>query len=295
MQAQRAPQLNMLALANRIQPQESESLAARMHRHSVKNRLEKAFTVSSVREIGSQARGTAVRYYSDLDLMVVLRKEEVTWGSNVVCSDTVIRRVLDELRGRFPASNIKKDGLTATIAFGSTKQSLDVVPAFFARFDKNSMRPVYLIPDGSGGWLETSPQVHDRYFSKAQEASGNKLRKVSQLLKWWKHSRAESLPMGSFYADMVLSACGTCVGAKTFGQCLHDFFSVLSTGQCGALDDPCGIAGHITATKTEAQRLQLLATVNYALAHSKSAFEAQRCMESREANRQWDLVFNRSY
>ncbi len=292
MQIQRATQLNMMALANRIQPMESELLAAKLHRASVKSRMEKAFALHSMRDIGSHCRGTAIRQFSDLDLMVVLRKGEVTWGGSVVSSDTIIRRVLAELRGRFVASDIRRDGLAATIAFGSTKQSLDVVPAVFSRFDKNGMRPVFLIPDGQGGWLETSPQVHDRYFAKAQEASGNKLRKVSQLIKWWKHARASSLPIRSFYADMVLSAYGTCTGAKTYGQCLYEFFNALSNGRCGALPDPCGISGNIAATDTEAQRQQLLTSVEYALAHSRAALIAQQRQDAREANRQWDIVFN---
>lgn len=292
MQLQRVPQLNMLALANHIQPLESELLAAKLHRASVKARMDKAFALHSMRDIGSHCRGTAIRQFSDLDLMVVLRKEEVTWGGSVVSSHTVIQRVLAELRGRFVASDVRRDGLAATIGFGSTKQNLDVVPAVFSRFDKNGLRPVFLIPDGRGGWTETSPQVHDRYFAKAQETSGNKLRKVSQLIKWWKHARSSSLPIRSFYADMVLSAHGTCTGAKTYGQCLHEFFTVLSNGGCGALPDPCRISGNIAATNTEPQRQSLLTSVEYALTHSRAALVAQQRQDSREANRQWNLLFN---
>lgn len=95
---QRAPQLNMLALASRIQPIETELLAAKLHRSSVKSRMEKAFALHSVRAIGSHSRSTAIRQFSDLDLMVVLRKDEVIDGGNVVSSDTIIQRVLGELR-----------------------------------------------------------------------------------------------------------------------------------------------------------------------------------------------------
>ena len=292
MQLLRAPQLNMVALANRIQPLESEVGAVGLHRASVKGRMEKAFALHSVRDIGSHRRGTAIRQYSDLDLMVVLRKDEVTRGGAVVSSDTVIRHVLGELRGRFAASEIRRDGLAATIAFGSTKRNLDIVPAVFSRFDKSGQQPVFLIPDGRSGWFETSPHVHDRYFAKAQEASGNKLRKVSQLIKWWKHARSSSLPISSFYADMVLSAYGTCTGAKTYGQCLYEFFDALSKGKCGALPDPCGISGNIAATNTDSQRQLLLTAVEHALAHSRAAIVAQQRQDSREANRQWDLVFN---
>jgi hypothetical protein len=295
MQIERIPQLNMVALANRIQPIETELLAAKLHRSSVKSRMEKAFSLHSVRAIGSHSRSTAIRQFSDLDLMVVLRKDEVTHGSNVVSSDTIIRRVLGELRGRFVTSDIRRDGLAATIAFGSTKQSLDVVPAVFSRFDKTGMRPVFHIPNGQGGWIETCPQVHDSYFGKAQEASGNKLRRVSQLIKWWKNSRASPIPIGSFYTDMVLSASGICTGVKTHGQCLFEFFGTLSKGKCGALPDPCGISGNIAATDTEAKRQLLLASVQHALTHSRSALLAQQRRDLREANRQWDIVFNGNF
>lgn len=295
MQIQRAPQLNMLALASRIQPNEAALLAAKLHRSSVKSRMEKAFALHSVRAIGSHNRSTAICRFSDLDLMVVLRKDEVTHGGNVVSSDTIIRRVLGELRGRFATSDIRRDGLAATIVFGSTKQNLDVVPAVFSRFDRNSLRPVFHIPNGQGGWIETSPHVHDSYFAKAQEASGNKLRKVSQLIKWWKNSRASPIPISSFYTDMGLSASGICTGVKTHGQCLYEFFAALSNGRCGALPDPCGITGNIPATDTDAKRQILLASVEHALVHSRAALIAQQRQDSREANRQWDIVFNGNF
>jgi predicted nucleotidyltransferase len=295
MQAQRSAQMNMVALAHRVQPLESELAAAKGHRATVRNRLEKTVKLHSVVNIGSHARGTAIRRFSDMDLLVVFRKEEVLRGGALLSSDTVIRWVLDELRGRFVASDIRKDGLAACIGFGSTKQSLDVVPAVFARFDKNGMRPVFLIPDGSGSWIETSPQVHDRYFAAAQHASGNKLRKVSQLIKWWKHGRATSLPIRSFYADMVLSAYGICSGPKTYGQCLLEFFQVLEKTRCAALADPCGISGRIGASNTETQRQQLVTSVGFARMHAEAALIAQAKKAAQEANRQWNLVFNGNF
>lgn len=282
----------MLALSSRIQPLDSELSAARLHRASVQSRLERVFSVSAVQNIGSHCRGTAIRRYSDLDVMVVLRKNEVLWAGKLVSSNTVIQNVLAELRGRFTTSAIRKDGLAASVAFGSTRQSLDVVPAVFSRFNKDGQRPVYLIPDGEGGWFETSPQVHDLYFAAAQLASCNKLRKVSQLIKAWKHARAVSLPIRSFYTDMVLAASGVCVGAKAYGQCLHDFFAALSRGACGYLQDPCGIAGQIVATDTETQWQSLVTAVEYAYSHAAAALSAQACNDVQEANRQWNLVFN---
>lgn len=234
-----------------------------------------------------------MRWYSDLDTMVVMRKEEVVWGGRLISSETLLRRVLDDLRERYPASNVYKDGLAAVIAFSGGERSLDVVPAVFARF--NAGRPVYLIPDCTGGWFETSPQVHDRYFAQAHERSGKKLKRVSQLLKWWKHARTPSLRMRSFYLDMVLAASGLCLPAKTYAGCLRDFFDFVAANCCGALPDPCGIAGKIAATDTEWQRQELLKAVEYAAYHSDSAVRAEARRDFEQANRQWALMFNNEF
>lgn len=293
MRSQASPQANLLALSVRVQPQAGELQSALLHQRSARVRLASSFSVSDMRPMGSHARGTAVRWYSDLDTMVVMRKEEAIWGDRLVSSDTLLRRVLDDLLARYPASDVYKDGLAAVVGFSGGERSLDVVPAIFRRF--NAGRPVYLIPDGTGGWFETSPQVHDRYFAQAHERSGKKLTRVSQLLKWWKHARTPSLPMRSFYLDMVLAASGVCLPAKTYAGCLRDFFDFVAAGSCGALSDPCGIAGKIAATDTERQRQVLLKAVEYAAYHADAAVSAEARRDFEQANRQWSLVFNNEY
>ncbi len=287
------PQINLLALAGRIQPQSGELLAARAHRASLKARLEKSFAVSRITPIGSHARGTAIRWHSDLDTMVVVRKEEALWGGKLVSSDTLIKRVLADLRERYPASSIRRASLAAAIEFGSTKQSLDVVPGIYERF--HAGRPVYLIPDGMGDWFETSPETHDRYFEQANIRSGKKLTKVSQLLRWWKHARTPSLPIRSFYIDMVLAKSDVCAPAKTYARCLRDFFRIIHQGRCGSLMDPCGIAGEIHSTDTEPQLQVLRKAADYAYDHAVAAVAAEERRDIEEANRQWSIVFNGEY
>jgi hypothetical protein len=288
-----APQHNLVALANRIQPNSSELLSANLHRASVRGRLMNSFAVANVHPMGSHARGTAIRWYSDLDMMAVLRKEEFLWGGRLVSSDTILDRVLAELRARFPRSAVRRDGLAAAIEFGGSKQNLDVVPAMFTRFANG--RPVFRIPDGDGGWFDTSPATHDRYFEVEQARSGSKLRKVSQLLKWWRHARSPAVAVQSFHIDMFLAARGICIGAKTYASCLKDFFEAMTATECGALVDPCGIAGRVAAASTVAQRDLLNRAVAYASDHARSAIAAETRRDLVEANRQWGLVFNGTY
>src|SRR5438105_2381570 len=129
MRSSARPQWNMLALAHRVQPQGSELQSARIHRSAVRTRLENSFDVSRVVPIGSHARGTAIRSYSDLDMLVVLRRNEAKWGGNIVSSRTLLSRVSDDLRTRFTRTEIRNDQQAAVIGFASTQHSLDVVPA----------------------------------------------------------------------------------------------------------------------------------------------------------------------
>lgn len=286
-------QVNLIQLVARVQPQPGELSFAKLHQGSVKTRLSTSFAVAGIQKMGSHARSTAIRWHSDLDLMVVLRKEECMWGGKLVSSTTVLDRVVADLRQRYPKTLIRRDVLAATLDFGSSKQSLDVVPAMFHSF--SSGRPVYIIPDGDGGWLKTSPAVHDRLFGQAHTRSGSKLCRVSQLIKWWKFGRQQSIPLSSFYTDMLLADHEICVGVKTYGQCLKDFFAHLVASECGDLEDPCGVAGQIAPTKTSAQRNALYQSAAYAYTRARSAMEAEQRRQFEEANRQWDLVFNGTY
>ncbi|HQR55904.1 MAG TPA: hypothetical protein PLW72_07925 [Burkholderiaceae bacterium] len=288
-----APQVNLISLAQRIQPQEGELAAAQSHRASVRLRLAGSFETSSAPLMGSHARGTAVRRYSDLDMLLVLRKQEAIWGGRPVSSDRILQRVQADLRERYRFTTVRRDVLAVAIDFGDGKHGLDLVPGIFSRFA--NARPVYWIPDGEGGWLETSPATHDRYFALEQARSGNKLSRVSQLVKWWKHARDPALPLGSFYVDMLLAGEGVCLGAKTYAQCLCEFFEMLVRRKCSGYVDPCGIAGRIAASNTAAQREVLQRTALYALEHARSALAAEARRHHEEANRQWNLVFNATY
>jgi predicted nucleotidyltransferase len=284
------PQFNMLNLMRRIQPLAVQLAKAKTHRAIARNRLSKSFEVVKVENIGSHARGTAIREFSDLDLLVVLKHNEAIWNENLVSSYSVLKRVIDSLRERFPNTEIGRDGLAVTIWFGSSQQSLDVVPAFFLRLDQK--RPVYLIPDGTGEWMETSPRVHDHFFKQADERSQGKLRKVSQLLKWWKFCRANAIPISSFHVDMLVASSEICVGVRPYAHCLFLAFKLLDDRGCRGLHDPCGVAGTIQAAATEAQQERLKISVAHALYHSQAALAAEAVGNKAEANRQWNIVFN---
>lgn len=293
MRANINPQVNILELARRIQPQTSELKAARSHLITVRRRLNSSFDISKIVVIGSHSRHTAIRWYSDLDVMAVLRRNEAKWGDRLVSSSTLITRVRNDLNDRYVNTDVRRDQQAVVVGFADQQQSLDVVPALFNSFGK--ARPIFIIPDGEGGWLETSPEAHDSYFAKSEEKSGGKLKRLIQLIKWWKFAREQPIPIQSFYLDLLLASSDICVGVKPYTYCLYEAFKLLADRDCRGLRDPVGIAGVVNATKTEAQRGRVNDAVSYALDHSRAAIAAAAVKDLIEANRQWGLVFNGNY
>jgi hypothetical protein len=151
--------------------------------------------------------------------------------------------------------------------------------------------PVYLIPDGSGGWMQTAPSLYDAYIAQANAQSGGKLRYVAQMIKFWRECRSPRIPLSSFHIEIVLASEGLCKGIKSYSECIQDVLRSLTNRECRAIRDPYGIAGNIPAVKTAAQRERSFASVKNSRDHTNSAVDAET-WSTLEARRQWGIVFN---
>lgn len=282
-------------LSNAIQPTPAGINKARLHIGSIKTRLANSFAVSRSLIIGSIARDTAVRGASDVDLLAVIRRDEIRRGDTLITSDTFIKKIRDDLNDRFPSTTVRRDGQAVVVHFGNGTEPVDVVPSIFHQFRGNSKSPVYLIPDGLGGWMETAPEAHSSYLRSMNEATTGKLRKTIQLIKHWRNCRNPSLPLMSLHLELLLASSKICVGAKSYSHCLRDAFSLLKQRECRGLHDPLGISGVIYAVQTAAQHEKLVAAVDYALEHSQRAVEAESNRRWEEALHQWGIVFNGAF
>lgn len=259
-------------LIRRIQPLESELEAARQHLATIQVRLETVFAVSNCRTIGSFARDTSIRGFSDTDLIGVFRKTEFTWGGEFINSNTALDNVRRALLARYPNSDIRRDGIAIAIRFTDGRQ-VDVVPAMFDRMHRDKW-PVYLIPDGNGWWMSTSPSLYDAYIAGANSEAGGKLIAVAQLMKFWRECRDPRIPLSSFHIEMVLASEESCKGVKSYAECTLDILRSLARRECRAMRDPYDIAGNIPAVKTDSQRERALASVINSRNHAASALSA---------------------
>lgn len=279
-------------LLSRIQPTQSEIDAAQSHLSTIRTRLEKAdkLELKKFFAAGSFSRGSFIHGKSDVDVFAVFSRDSIRWGDGFMTSSTVLNNLKAELEGRFWNTTVYRDGPAIVVEFSDCK--VDVVPSVFAEFATDQKWPTYWIPDSAGGWMKTSPELHNAYIKQENEAAGGKLKGTAQLLKFWRECRSPRVPVSSFHIEMVLASLGICKGVKSYASCVTELLQNLAARECRAMQDPLGISGIIPAVKTENQRENAHASVKYSRDHAKAALSAEYNREIAEALRQWDIVFN---
>jgi hypothetical protein len=248
----------------------------------------RSMTTSRVARVGSYYKKTAIDAVSDLDFFVVIRREEARWSGSLVASITVLNNVRAAIIDRYSRSAVGRDGSAIAVSFASGIP-IDVVPAIFAN-PLNTGHPLYSIPDGEGGWLETSPDAQRMAFAAADLRSGGKLRRSVQLVKAWAHYREAPLPISSFYVETVLATSRVAEGVRSYSAILADSFQLLANRGTASLKDPLGISGYIRPARTEAQRTSLSRSLSFAAEHAGWAHDAECEADGREAVRQWQML-----
>lgn len=276
-------------LITRIQPTVAEVNSATQHLAAIRTRLETVFEVSSCRVTGSFSRDTSIHGFSDTDLFAVFRKAQFTWGGTIISSTRALENIRQQLLARYPNTPLGRDGMAITINF-SDNQIVDVVPALFDSMFKEKW-PVYLIPDGLGGWMRSCPSLYDAYIKQADQQSGGKLKYVAQLMKFWRDCRTPRIPITSFHIEMVLASEEICKGVKSYSACFRDVLRSLSERNCRAVRDPYQISGYISAVKSVNQIDAAAASVRYSRNHANDAVSTETFDEA-EGRRQWNIVFN---
>lgn len=271
-------------LLTKIEPTAGQISAAEQHLATIKSRLSSAFTLKNFLKTGSFSRDTFNKDSSDVDVFAVLSRDDMRWGRGYITSDTALDRIKDELEGRFWNTNVYRDVHAIVVEF--TDCQVDVVPAFFKGVTEQNW-PLYSIPNGSGGWMEASPALHNAYIAQEDKPAAGKIRGTARLLKYWRDGR----PISSFHIELLLASTGICKGVKSYADCVTETLQLLARQECRAVKDPMGVSGYVPAVKSESQRESVLQSVRYSRDKALDALKADARGDLNEARRLWDIVF----
>ena len=292
--AQTAIAARFARLLDRITPDLAEEKIFLQHQDSIEGRLKSAFLTNRVERIGSYTRRSAIKDWSDVDLLLVLSRDEVRWGEQYKSSTTVLKNVRDQLQDRYAQTEVGRDGQAVVISFGDGHHPVDVVPGFYWGTGPRNY-PIFCIPDGAGAWMKTSPQLHNKYIATGDAQSAGKLKSIARLIKFWAHLRQQSESLSGFHIEMLLAQTQTCARPQTHATAFTEIMRVLANRNCRALQDPLGVAGYIKAAGTEAKQRSLNAAIQRVFCHCQRAIDAEVAYDTPEAIHQWNIVFSDNF
>lgn len=262
----------------------AESVAAKSHRASIETCLTNNFGLKRFTRIGSFGNGTSVSGCSDVDYLACLPTDKLK--QNSTSSLTIVRNVLDV---RFPHTGVRVSCPAVVVPFGGTAAgTTEIVPADYVREDNGYK--IYDIADGSGGWMNASPDAHNAYVQWIDDKLGGKVKPLIRFIKAWKYSR--DVPISSFYLELRVAKFASEEKSILYEYDVRSVLKLLWDGQLARMQDPMGVSGYISPCKTDAARTDALSKLVTALTRANKARDASDAGNIQDAFYWWRLLYN---
>lgn len=176
--------------------------------------------------VGSYGRHTAVKGVSDLDMIYILP----TGISSDYDSDTgprrVLERVRDDLKSRYPNTDIRVDQCVVRVQFTSNAFKFEVQPAF-----ENSDGS-FAYPDTKAeGWKVTKPRDEIAATKACNSRTSTNMRHLARMARAWKNQNGVNV--GGLLIDTLVHRFFAqtddydSAGTDSFDLMVRDFFEFL--------------------------------------------------------------------
>ncbi len=176
--------------------------------------------------VGSFGRHTAIKGVSDLDMIYILPtdiREDYAGNSG---PRRMLERVRDDLKARYPNTEIRVDQCVVCVQFAASAFKFDVQPAF-----ENSDGSFTYPDTKSESWKTTKPRDEIRATSECAERTATNMRHLARMTRAWKN--ANGLRMGGLLIDTLVyrffeqTHDFDAVGTGSFDRMARDFFEFL--------------------------------------------------------------------
>lgn len=276
---------------SKINPTTSELEKSDVRVSRIVNRIKSDFDTRRVFIAGSHWKKTAVKWYSDIDIFVVMAKEEAKKWAPDFNSFTLMKRLRNSVHGTFPNNLVRVDRQAVVARFNQGDYLIDAVPAIFESFDKQRKAPIYLIPSGNGKWIRTCPDHQKSVLEENHRTSGNKLKSLVRAMKWWASCREVTASLSSLYIENLIMACQISLD-QTYLESMTEIFGILKKHKLPAIKDPIGLSGYFQPLKRTSQLDAALVTVEACYNRARKALEYESKGNDRNADALWKSIFN---
>lgn len=280
------------AFLNRVQPLQSERDKAVSHKGSVKSCIENNFRCYSFLETGSFGNDTGIRHYSDTDYFASIPVDVLTDNSSYF-----LRKLKEALQYTFhKTSGIEVNSPAVVIPFGQyASENIEVTPCNFRGMSATSLGnyPLYLIPDGNGNWMASSPQAHNAYVKAIDIKLNGKLKPLIKFIKAWKFMN--DVPIISFYLELRITKLLENSVVFSYDENILNILNHLNQVQLADMRDPMGVSGLIPSSKTFTQKNTALSKLNTALSRAEKAYNARLKGNIEDAFYWWKKLYNDNF
>lgn len=267
----------------RITPSNYSSGKAASHKTSITSRLEDYYDLKQLFYSGSANNGTSISNFSDVDFFASIPTKKLKENSS-----NSLREIKECLQGRFPRTSIYVDSPAVVLDFGSNEwDTAEVIPADF--ICKKNGYIEYDIPDGTGGWMKSSPSLHNSYVKSENDRLSKKLKPLIRFLKAWKY--VCSVPISSFYLELRVTKWMNSEDTIIYDIDLKNIFENLISCDLAAMQDPKGVSGYIHPCSSDTIKKDAQSKLKTAYARASKAREAESNENTKDAFYWWNLVF----
>jgi hypothetical protein len=179
------------------------------------------------------------------------------------------------------------------VPFGTdAKETTEVVPAWCAKLLKTDSNDylVYSIPDCDGGWMASSPAVHNLYVRSSDQALNGKLKPLIRFIKAWKYYL--QVPISSFYLELrITHLFENANSIACYDLAVTAIFSFLYDTGLAKMQDPMGISGYVSPCSTYAKLEESESKLLTALVRAEKATEAKEDGNIKDAFFWWNRLY----
>ncbi|MFE9942120.1 SMODS domain-containing nucleotidyltransferase [Streptomyces hirsutus] len=183
------------AFLRHITLSDSEKATALERGRRLSRRLEQRPEVRECLITGSMVRSTAIRKFSDVDIVAVIESSNQLSRINSAALVTTVANILRETESDVQVSEnavrvMYPDGVT-----------VDVLGAIHAGINSTA-DDVYRIPSSDRkGWATYAPEEQNRRIREAAASLGDNFKKLIRLCKWW--SKTHGQPASSYEIEIA--------------------------------------------------------------------------------------------
>jgi predicted nucleotidyltransferase len=184
-------------LDERVQLTASQRQAAEHRGQQVLQTLSQCDVIAECRLVGSMVRSTAIKHFSDIDILAVFEPLGGAGGQDF--------KVLLDLTEQAVASlgvTVARTDTTVSVRYGDWP-CVDILPVGFTDGMGRDDQSFHTPGEAGRAWQFYSPSQHDRIVQNASVRLGSRYKKIVRNVKWWNCSNGRILR--SYAIEMLVN------------------------------------------------------------------------------------------